>query len=117
MPLRASIGAIVRLAFALTIAAALLSGCGSSALKKSAKAVSEPGVTEWDAKDCQPAGGHGSTSYLLCLNPSKDDQHGTFLSVEGGKKTELSLRPPGPTASASMVGRVRVPDRVLSLAR
>jgi len=105
MPPRADLGSIVRLAFAFAIAAALLSGCGSS-VAKTAKAASEPGITDWSAKDCQPAGSHGSTSYLLCWKPSKDDQHGTFLSVEGGKKTELPLKPPGPTTSASMAGQV-----------
>ena len=107
MPPRASLGSIVRLILAFTIVAALLSGCGAAVAKNAAKAASEPGA-KWDAKDCQSVGSHGSTSYLLCLKwkPSKDDQHGTFVSVEGGKQTELPLKPPGPTASASMAGQV-----------
>jgi len=105
MPPRAALGLTARLAFAFAIAAALLSGCASSVAKKSAKAVSEPGIAKWKAKDCQPAGSHGSTSYLLCWQPN-DDQHGTFLRVEGGKKTTLPLEPQGPTPTASMAGRV-----------
>jgi hypothetical protein len=105
MPPRAAHGSTVRLAFAFAIAAALLSGCASTVAKKSAKAASEPAAAKWKAKDCQPAGSHGSTSYLLCVQPN-DDQHGTFLRVEGGRKTTLPLEPPGPTRSGSMAGSV-----------
>lgn len=101
---RASLGSIARRALVFTIAALLLSGCGSSTAKKSSKAVVKPAITKWRAKDCQSAGSHGSSSYLLCWRPV-GNQHGTFLRVEGGKKTTLPLKPPGPTPSSKYAGR------------
>jgi hypothetical protein len=101
---RANLGSIVRLVFAFAIAAFLLTGCGSSTTKNASKGVSKHGITNWRAKDCQPAGSHGSSSYLLCRR-TVGNQHGSFLSVEGGKKTTLPLTPPGPTPSSKYAGR------------
>ncbi len=104
MPPRTSLGPIVRLASIVALAALLLSGCGSSAAKNASKSDSKSKTTSWRAKDCQPAGSHGPISYQLCWRPV-GNQHGTFLRLEGGKKTTLQLVPPGPTPTSKYAGR------------
>jgi hypothetical protein len=103
MPSRTNLGSIVRLAFAFTIAASLLSGCGSSTAKKTSKAISKPSITKWRAKDCQSTGSHGSASYLLCRR-AEGNQHGTFLRIQGKKRTVLALARPGPTPTSPTYG-------------
>lgn len=101
MPLRARIGVVASLALVVVAVASALSACGGSSAKTAPHAVR---VATWRAKDCQPAGSHGSSSYQLCWRPV-GNEHGAFLRVEGEKKTALPLAPPGPTPSAKYAGR------------
>lgn len=104
MSSRTDLGSIARLAFAVAIATFLLSGCACSTAKKASKEVSKPSITKWRAKDCQSAGSHGSTSYLLCRR-TVGNQHGTFLRIQGKKRTVLALARPGPTPTSKYGGR------------
>ncbi len=100
---RTSFGSVFRLVLVVAFALSLLSGCGGSSAKKTSKAIAKSDVAKWRAKDCQPAGGHGSISYRLCWR-AVGNQHGTFLRLEGGKKTTLTLVKPGPTPTSPKYG-------------
>jgi len=103
MPPRVSLGSSFHLVVVVAVALSVLSGCGGSTARAS-KADPKPVAGNWRARDCQSAGSHGSTSYLLCWRPA-GNQHGTFLRVEGGKETTLPLLPPGPTPTSKYAGR------------
>ena len=104
MPPRTSLGWSLRLVVVVAIALSVLSGCGSSSAKKAAGAAAKLSVAKWRARDCQPVGSHGSSSYLLCWRPV-GNQHGTFLRVEVGKETTLPRAPPGPTHTNKYAGQ------------
>jgi hypothetical protein len=100
MPLRARLGTVALIAFAVVA----LCGCGSSKAKRPAPNGSKLNALGFRARDCQPAGSHGGVSYQLCRRPS-GNQHGTFLRVQGGKRTVLALARPGPTPTSKYGGR------------